>query len=202
MLIDWFTVGAQALNFLVLVWLLKKFLYRPILKAIDAREMLIAEKLAGAEVKMAEATKERDDFKHKNDDLDQHRSSLISDMEEQTNTRRNQLLDAARKAADEFSAKRQESTRVDAQNLNLAIGHRLQQEVCSVARRVLKDLSTSTLEQGVAALFILRLQKMDVAQKAVLAESLKKLAGPATLRSACELSLEQRAAMQHHPAEP
>ena len=38
MLIDWFTVGAQALNFLVLVWLLKRFLYKPILDAVDARE--------------------------------------------------------------------------------------------------------------------------------------------------------------------
>jgi F-type H+-transporting ATPase subunit b len=27
MLIDWFTVGAQALNFVILVWLLRRFLY-------------------------------------------------------------------------------------------------------------------------------------------------------------------------------
>ena len=40
MLIDWFTVGAQALNFLILVWLLKRFLYKPILDAVDAREQL------------------------------------------------------------------------------------------------------------------------------------------------------------------
>jgi hypothetical protein len=38
MLIDWFTVGAQALNFLILVWLMKHFLYKPILNAIDARD--------------------------------------------------------------------------------------------------------------------------------------------------------------------
>ena len=38
MLIDWFTVVAQAANFLVLVWLLKRFLYKPILGAMDARE--------------------------------------------------------------------------------------------------------------------------------------------------------------------
>ena len=42
MLIDWFTVGAQALNFLILVWLMKRFLYKPILHAIDAREKRIA----------------------------------------------------------------------------------------------------------------------------------------------------------------
>ena len=46
MLIDWFTVGAQALNFAILVWLLKRFLYKPILNAIDARESRIAAQLA------------------------------------------------------------------------------------------------------------------------------------------------------------
>jgi len=51
MLIDWFTVGAQALNFLILVWLLKHFLYQPILNAIDAREKLIAKELADADAK-------------------------------------------------------------------------------------------------------------------------------------------------------
>ena len=43
MLIDWFTVGAQALNFIILVWLLKRFLYKPMLSAIDAREKRIAQ---------------------------------------------------------------------------------------------------------------------------------------------------------------
>ena len=46
MLIDWFTVSAQVVNFLILVWLLKRFLYRPILNAIDAREKRIAKELS------------------------------------------------------------------------------------------------------------------------------------------------------------
>ena len=55
MLIDWFTVGAQIVNFLILVWLLKRFLYKPILDAIDAREKRIAAELADADTKKAEA---------------------------------------------------------------------------------------------------------------------------------------------------
>ena len=55
MLIDWFTIGAQALNFLILVWLMKLFLYAPILLAIDTREKRIAAELADADAKKAEA---------------------------------------------------------------------------------------------------------------------------------------------------
>ena len=66
MLIDWFTVGAQIVNFLILVWLLKHFLYKPILNAIDAREKRIAAELADADTKKADAEKERTDFEDKN----------------------------------------------------------------------------------------------------------------------------------------
>ena len=70
MLVDWFTVGAQAINFIILVWLLKRFLYRPILDAVDAREKRVATELADADAKKAEAVKERDEFQHKNEEFD------------------------------------------------------------------------------------------------------------------------------------
>ena len=65
MLFDWFTFGAQTLNFLVLVWLMKRFLYKPILNAIDAREKRIALALADAALKQTAAQKERDAFQKK-----------------------------------------------------------------------------------------------------------------------------------------
>ena len=121
MLIDWFTVGAQALNFLILVWLLKRFLYKPILNAIDAREKRIAAELADADAKKAEAQKERDEFQHKNEEFDQQRAALLSKATDEAKAERQRLLDEARKAADALSAKRQETLRSDAQNLNQAI---------------------------------------------------------------------------------
>ena len=55
MSIDWVTVAAQAVNFLVLVWLLKRFLYRPILDGIDARERDIEARVTAAATAKAEA---------------------------------------------------------------------------------------------------------------------------------------------------
>ena len=62
MLNGWFTIVAQAINFLILVWLLKRFLYKPILHAIDEREKGIATQLAEAEAKKAEAQKSATTF--------------------------------------------------------------------------------------------------------------------------------------------
>ena len=65
MVIDWFTVGAQLLNFLVLVWLLMRYLYKPVLDAIDAREQRIAAELATAQKLQAQAQVERDSLLQK-----------------------------------------------------------------------------------------------------------------------------------------
>ena len=109
MLIDWFTVGAQALNFFILVWLMKRFLYKPILHAIDAREKRIATELANADAKKAEAQKERDEFQHKNDEFDQQRAALLSKAKDEAKTELQRLLDEARKTADAQSDKRQDA---------------------------------------------------------------------------------------------
>ncbi len=124
MLIDWFTVGAQAINFIILVWLLKRFLYKPILDAVDAREKRVATELADADAKKAEAKKERDEFQHKNEEFDQQRAALLSKATEEAKAERQRLLGEARQAADALSAKRQETLRSDAHNLSEAISRR------------------------------------------------------------------------------
>src|SRR5271165_4414373 len=97
MLINWFTVCAQAINFLVLVWLLKRFLYKPILHAIDEREKGIAAQLADAEAKKALAQAERDDLQHKKEAFDQERAELLKRATAEAMAERQRLLDAARK---------------------------------------------------------------------------------------------------------
>src|SRR5580698_278918 len=103
MLIDWFTVCAQAVNFLILVWLLKRFLYQPILVAIDAREKRIAAELADADAKKSEAQKERDEFQRKNQEFDQQRAAILSKATDEAKTERQRLVEEARKAADALS---------------------------------------------------------------------------------------------------
>ena len=147
MLIDWFTVGAQALNFVILVWLMKRFLYKPILNAIDAREKRIATELADADSKKAEAQKERDEFQHKNEEFDQQRAALLSKATGEAKAERQRLIDEARKAADALNVKRQETLIKDAHNLNQAISRRTQQEVFAIARKELADLATTSLEE-------------------------------------------------------
>jgi len=197
MLIDWFTIIAQVFNFLILVWLMKHFLYKPILNAIDAREKRIADELASADKKKAEAQKESDEFKHKNEEFDKQRAALLSKATQDAETERQKLMDEAKKAADVLSVKRQESLRNDAKNLNQAISLRTQQEVFAIARKTLRDLSTTTLEECMTGVFIRRLQGMDSQTKNGLLNVLKTSSQSGTVRSAFDLAEGQRAAIQN-----
>jgi F-type H+-transporting ATPase subunit b len=196
MLIDWFTVLAQAVNFIILVWLLKRFLYKPILGAIDAREKRIAAELADADAKKAEALKERDAFLRKNEAFDQQRAALLSAAEAEVDAERRRLLDEARRAADALSVKRQQSLQSDARALSRVIGERTQNEVFAIARKALTDLAAATLEERMGDVFVRRLRELEGPAKAALAEALKTASGSALVRSAFDLPAEQRAAIQ------
>ena len=197
MLIDWFTVGAQALNFVILVWLMRRYLYKPILRAIDAREKKIAAELADADAKKAEAKKERDEFQHKNEEFDQQRASLLSKATGEANAERQRLLDEARKAADALSAKRREALGNEVRSLNKAVSRRAQEEVFGIARKALTDLATTSLEERMGAVFTRRLREMDGKVKAGLAEAIKTASEPALVRTAFDLPAEQRAVIQN-----
>jgi F-type H+-transporting ATPase subunit b len=196
MIFDWFTVGAQVLNFLILVFLMWRFLYKPILHAIDAREERIAAELADADAKSAEATKERDEYQHKNEEIDQERAALFTQVKDEAEAERQRLLAKARQGAAALSSKLQETLRSDAHQLNQAIGQRAQQEVFAIARKALAELAGASLEERLGEVFICRLREMESTAKTSLGEALKAAADPARVRSAFDLPTEQRAAIQ------
>lgn len=197
MLIDWFTVCAQALNFLILVWLMKRFLYRPILDAIDAREKRVADAVADADAKDAEAQKERNTFHEKNEKFDQERAALLAKAMAEAGAERQRLLDEARDAATALAARRREALRKEDQDLRQSIARRTQQEVFAVARKALADLATASLEERLGEVFTRRLREVDGDAKERLAAALKSSANPAVVRSAFDLPEEQHAAIQH-----
>jgi len=197
MLIDWFTVAAQALNFLILVWLMKRFLYKPVLNAIDEREKRISTELANADAKRAEAQKEHDEFQQKNTEFDQQRAALLSKATGEAHAERERLLDEARKAADAVSSKRREALKAEEQNLHQAISRRTQQEVFAIARKALADLATVSLEERLGEVFTRRLREMEVQPKAALGDALKASSEPGVVRSTFDLPADQRAAVQN-----
>ena len=192
MAIDWFTILAQALNFLVLVWLMKRFLYKSILGAIEAREKRIESELANAAEIKADAEKEGNEYKKKSSEFDQQRASLLSKATQEAEAERDRLFEEARKSAAALSAKRSETIRGEERNLRQALTRRTQEEVFAIARKTLGDLAGTSLEERVIQVFLGRLGALSVEEKGRLASALKDSSSPAMVRTAFDLTPEQR----------
>jgi len=197
MLIDWFTVGAQVLNFVVLVWLMKRFLYQPVLQAIAAREKRIADQIADAAAKEAQATAERQSFQDKNTAFDQQRASLVEQATATAKAHGQQLADEAQAGALAMAAQRQQALATQAQQLQQLIASRAAQEVFSVARKTLSDLANVSLEERMVGVFTQRLADLPAPAKYQLGTALKQSTEPARVRSHFILPTHLQAAVQN-----
>jgi len=173
MQINWFTVIAQIVNFIVLVWLLKRFLYKPILKAIDEREKKIAGQIKDAEAKDALAKKEQAEFSKKNESFDKEKKELMDKAIAETNDERQKLLEDARNEATELRSKLEKSLTEMQENLNRDIAQNTQQEVFAIARKTLADLASLSLEEQSANIFIKRIKNLKKEEKKQFVEAFK-----------------------------
>ena len=196
MRIDWFTIGAQVVNFLILVWLMKRFLYKPILNAIDAREKRVADELADAHAEKSEAQEEREEFKQKNEELDAARAGLLRKAKDEAKAERQRLLDEARKAADALRSKLEEALRNERDSLNRQVTDRTREEVFAIARQALSDLAGTSLEERMVEVFVRRLRELQGEEKKHLVSALKVSPRPVLVRTAFDLPAAQHASIE------
>lgn len=193
MIIDWFTVIAQVINFLVLVWLLKRFLYRPILDAITAREKRIADELADAHATKLAAQLARDEFNRKNAAFDQAHADMVNRAMDEAKAERQRYIDAARQESTDLRTRWQEALQNEHRNLNAEITRRTQEEVFAIARKVLTDLSGVRLEARMVELFVQRLHDLEGAERTRLVSVFKAPTSQMLVRSTYALTAEQQA---------
>jgi len=201
MQIDWFTVIAQIINFLVLVWLLKRFLYKPILNAIEERENKIASQLEDAESKKEEAEKEQDEFREKNEAFEHKKKELMKKAVEESEEKRQKLLEEARHEANEFRSQLKKSSEEVQKNLSQEIEQKVQQEVFSITRKTLSDLASMDLEEQTVRVFIRRLNELKEDEKKQFLEAFKSKSDPILVRSAFDLPTKQKTEIQNAIAE-
>lgn len=161
MSVDWVTVAAQIGNFLVLVWLLKRFLYKPILKGIDARETEIATRMGEAEVARKKAAAAEAGFLEQKQKLLDDNSAHAEQIREQAEQEKTALLAAARKKLEQekqdWQAHLEAEQETFTRELHLASAETLYQLV----RRALRDLADEDLEERIALNVMGKLKSMS-----------------------------------------
>lgn len=190
--INWFTVIAQIVNFLILVWLLKRFLYKPVLNAIDAREKKIAAQLEDAATKKAEAEKDQQLYRQKNETFDKERVSKMNEVHQQIDSEKHRLFEEVRKESTVLRSKFEESLQQQEQDLNNRLKKKTKDAVFEIARKTLSDLADVNLEQQVVTVFIDKIRNLDGEAKTKFIEALEKNDDPFIIKSMFDLSASSK----------
>ncbi|MDP4285226.1 MAG: F0F1 ATP synthase subunit B [Bacteroidota bacterium] len=192
MQINWFTVIAQVINFLILVWLLKRFLYKPVLNAIDEREKKIADQLNDAEAKKAEAQKERDEFEQKNEDFDKEREARLDKVQEDAKAEKQRLFEEVRTESNTLRAKYETALKQEEQNIADTIKRKTQDEVFAIASKALSDLASASLEEQLIKMFVKRIQDLNEEEKKNFREAFSNSNTTIIIKSAFELQASSK----------
>jgi F-type H+-transporting ATPase subunit b len=184
--VDWLTVGAQVVNFLVLVYLLRRFLYGPIVRAMARREEAIAARLEEAARRAEEAEAEKRRLREEREALDARRERLLERAREEAADLERTLARELRAEMDAARAGwRAELERERAAFLR-DVRHQVAEQFMALARRALAELASAELEAQMARVLVERLGQLDPDGRAELGRAWTA-AEPVRVRSAFEL---------------
>jgi F-type H+-transporting ATPase subunit b len=161
MLIDWFTVVAQIVNFLVLVALLRRFLFGRLVAAMDAREKRIAARLADADKKNHDADERAAQLKLEAEQQEQQRARILAEARESAEHQRQEMIEKARETVRALETKwRGDLAREEAAFLD-EIRARAADEILAVVRRALHDLASEDLQHSAVGAFLKKMEATE-----------------------------------------
>ncbi|MEJ2717996.1 MAG: F0F1 ATP synthase subunit delta [Deltaproteobacteria bacterium] len=169
MLIDWFTVIAQVVNFLILVALLKYFLYDRVVQAMKQREEKIASRLDEADSKKKQAHEEAREYERKRRELEEQADQMIAEAKQEAEAKREELLAEVRRETEEVKTRWHDAF-----------------------AREIAELADAELQDRMLKAFVQRLEKLDEEQLSLLRNALVNREKTVRVQSAVELSSERR----------
>ncbi len=192
MLINWFTVFAQIVNFLILVFLLQHFLYKPIMQTIKKRQTMIEARWEDAEIAQKEAQQEADTYRQQQQKLQQQKEAMRVEMVKEVDREHQQLLIKARQEVEEMQVKWREALLQEQNDFIRSLRQQIAEQTNLIARHALRDLANADLEQQMIVSFCQRLQEIDENQKQIITQSLQNSHQPIIIKSSFEISSESR----------
>jgi F-type H+-transporting ATPase subunit b len=187
MLIDWFTLTAQIINFVLLVWLLKRFLWGKVVRAIDERENRIAARLADADEKTRQASRCMEELQACAAEQQAQREELMARARKEADELRLAMIQEARGRVRQQEAQWLEDLKRAQRTFLDEVRRCLMAQIMAVIRRALAELASTDVQRAAAEVLIERLRTID-------AGSLRDLLadGAIAVRSASELPRELR----------
>lgn len=193
--LSWTTLILEIVNFLVLVWILKRFLYKPVLTAIAQRKAAIDKTLSDAQARQTDAQALEEQYRNRLADWENEKEKLRAIVLQENNAQRVQLMAALQDSL----AQERERERVLAERRLNELKNRAEEE--GIAKGVqftahlLARCASPEVEARLAALALEDLPLLPSEQLQTIRAGSRGSGCPVKVSSAFTLSALQRSAV-------
>ncbi len=189
--IDTFTLVAQIINLVILIWLLKRFLYAPILKAVDARQAKIAERLNTAREQADKAIAQQRLYEEKIVAFDADRQKMFEEARQESAHLKDVLLDEAKADVIKSRKRWQEELMNEKQSFDANLKQLILEQFKIFADQSIKQMAGVSLQSLIEDQFKRKLTALPTKDKKTLAEALTQT-GRVTVVTAVKMTPEQK----------
>lgn len=140
MTIDWWTLGIQTVNVVILVWLLQRFFWRPVAAIIEQRRTAARRILAEADDKRSAAQAVLAEVEHARAGIAEEREAVLKVAEQEAEQVRAKRLDDARAEADLLRAAAKSAIEAERQAAEKAWSERASRLAVAIAERLASRL--------------------------------------------------------------
>ena len=170
---SWLTFIAQIVNLFVLVWLLKRFLYQPIVATIAKRQAYIENKVKVAEEAAKQAEKQQATLRRQNDLWQKEEQNRLEELYQEITDRRKEQEEQIRSEGVMLRQKMQEDLNREAASLQLEIRNMVVQNFLHLSKKVLTDFSELAPLAQTIALFQKKMKELSDTEWAALRKQAK-----------------------------
>lgn len=175
MLLDWPTVIFQIINFLILIALLKRFLYGPVIKAMDEREQKVTARLADAAKTEQMAVERAADLAKEQEKFAKAREQMVRQAKDEIDGWKNDALKHLQAEVDEKRASWKGVLASEQTNFLQKLKIIINRNVFLIARKALVDLADQELEARLLAKFIAKIDQKEQGIDALFSSSTAKI---------------------------
>ncbi len=144
--LNWSTFLLEIINFLVLVWILKRFLYKPVLDVIARRRADIEDRLAKAQHLHDEADRLKAEYDNRLVDWEHERQQAKDNLSQELNEERTRRLEQLHTTLKQEQNKAKVSQLQQQTKIAQALEHQALQQSAQFATRLLNQASGPELE--------------------------------------------------------
>lgn len=190
--LNWSTFLLEIINFLVLLWILKRFLYRPILSALEKRRQKIEQSLNDASAHHQQAIELEQQYNNRLKNWEKEKQKLKEALQQQLQTERTQQLQNLQA---ELDSEREKTAVVEQRHLQESLRqyqHTSHQQAAVFASRLLREIASEELECRLFDICLKTLDTLDDTQKNTLHDACVNSSASITVSSAYPLSGTQQ----------